>query len=386
MSFGMLFGGLAAAFSKESGLLLPLFALVLEATLFSRLAKPTNWRLWSIVFLVAPTAILFGYIAWNFDALVTKTYLARDFSLPERLLTQASVLWEYLFKLVWPFGQQFRLFHDDYPVVRTPLASLGALIPAIGWMAFLLAAVLWRKRFPVVSFGVLWFAAGHVLESTFLPLEIYYEHRNYMPSVGLFYALAHVPMRIASITDSVVIRRSLGAASAGLVLILAFLTWNQTRLWGQPLAQAAVWSNEGPRSKRSREMLGEMWAKAGRPDKAEAAYRDLGAIDPTDAAADLYLVHLGCYFPSVQIPDLDSVAQRFETSKRSNAVLSNLAELVALRQHGQCQRVSGAGLREMIEALQRNPNFAPRRQNLDAIQANLASASGSSDGPGTGSQ
>ncbi len=42
-----------------------------------------------------------------------------------------------------------------------------------------------RRRAPVLSLGILWFFAGQVLESTVLPLEIAFEHRNYLADYGI---------------------------------------------------------------------------------------------------------------------------------------------------------------------------------------------------------
>ena len=36
--------------------------------------------------------------------------------------------------------------------------------------------------------GVLWFLAGHLLESSFIGLVIAFEHRNYLPSLGILLA------------------------------------------------------------------------------------------------------------------------------------------------------------------------------------------------------
>jgi hypothetical protein len=42
----------------------------------------------------------------------------------------------------------------------------------------------------IIAFGIAFFLAGHLLESTVFPLELYYEHRNYLPSVGLYLTFA----------------------------------------------------------------------------------------------------------------------------------------------------------------------------------------------------
>ena len=41
------------------------------------------------------------------------------------------------------------------------------------------------RRFPLAAFGIVWFLIGHSLESTFIPLEMVHEHRNYLPLLGI---------------------------------------------------------------------------------------------------------------------------------------------------------------------------------------------------------
>ena len=41
----------------------------------------------------------------------------------------------------------------------------------------------------MAAFAVLFFLAGHILESSIFPLELIFEHRNYLPSFGPWFAL-----------------------------------------------------------------------------------------------------------------------------------------------------------------------------------------------------
>jgi hypothetical protein len=46
------------------------------------------------------------------------------------------------------------------------------------------------RRQPLLSFGILFFLIGHVPESTVLPMELVFEHRNYLPSMFIFLPVA----------------------------------------------------------------------------------------------------------------------------------------------------------------------------------------------------
>ncbi|OYV31948.1 MAG: hypothetical protein B7Z79_00550 [Thiomonas sp. 20-64-9] len=129
-------------------------------------------------------------LAWLLpSALNGSAYAARPFTLSERLLTEGRVLVDYLRWIVLPSPDALSLYHDDIAL------STGWLSPwttAASWafLAALLGAALWlRKRLPLFAFGVLWWFAGQSLLSTFVPLELVYEHRNYLPDWGIFLAL-----------------------------------------------------------------------------------------------------------------------------------------------------------------------------------------------------
>ena len=99
-------------------------------------------------------------------------YELRSFTLLERLLTEARVLWFYLGLIVLPRFEAFGLYHDDISLstgLLMPWTTLPALLGLAG-----LVGIAWhvRNRAPLLAFGIAWFLIGHSLESTVLPLEI----------------------------------------------------------------------------------------------------------------------------------------------------------------------------------------------------------------------
>ena len=95
-----------ATLAKESGLLLPIFVLVLESTILTRPieVQASVWKKWSSIFLWLPTILVLGYLASRAfypDYLIAR----RGFNGAERLLTEARILWLYLHRLFrcWRF-------------------------------------------------------------------------------------------------------------------------------------------------------------------------------------------------------------------------------------------------------------------------------------------
>jgi tetratricopeptide (TPR) repeat protein len=181
--------------AKENALLLPILLLVTEWTLFRwRGLTPATARILKLMFLavvVVPTLLLLVYLLIN-PGIVTSGYATRPFSLEERLLTESRVLWLYLRMLVAPDITLLGLYHDDIAFSRS-LVSPWTTLPAVaGLLGIALGAMLLRNRRPIFAFATLFFLAGHALESTVLPLEIAFEHRNYLPALAPIFALAYV--------------------------------------------------------------------------------------------------------------------------------------------------------------------------------------------------
>lgn len=187
-----------AWFSKENGALLPLFLFILEITIFrfsglnSRQCK--GLYLFHVLFVLLPSLLAVFYILQH-AGMFQAGYDNRHFNMMERLITEPRVIWLYIRMIVLPAPSAFGLFHDDIPI-STSLTEPMTTIPAIAGLAGLfLVAVASIKRWPILSFGLLFFFAGHLMESSFIPLEIAFEHRNYLPSIGIllpiFYYLGH---------------------------------------------------------------------------------------------------------------------------------------------------------------------------------------------------
>src|SRR6185312_5867643 len=130
---------------------------------------------------VIPTVIVLGYL---FGTGVHGLWVGgpvgvRSWSTGQRLLTEPRVLIDYL-KLLWlprPFSTG--LFNDQYIASTSwlhPATTLPAMLAVLGLIA---GAWIQRVRHPALALAVLFYFAGQVLESSAIPLELYFEHRNY---------------------------------------------------------------------------------------------------------------------------------------------------------------------------------------------------------------
>ena len=248
-----------AALCKENGVLLPLLILVTEATLLRWSAPDHESRriLAAIVGLSVAVPLLFGlfYVLKNPD-LILGGYAWRDFSLTERLMTEARVLWFYLNMIVLPGMGEMGLHHDDILISRS-LFSPWTTLPAIAGLLLLAAgAFALRNRQPLLTFGIVFFFAGHAMESTIIPLELAFEHRNYLPMFGILLPLAYYALDSRLHVSSVRVRR---IAFLLLIILFAGLTASRAQQWGDTLQMRTLEVERHPRSVRAHTDLAALY-------------------------------------------------------------------------------------------------------------------------------
>lgn len=240
-----------AALCKENGALLPLLILVAEATLLRWSAPDRGSRriLVAIVCLSVVVPLLLGlyYVLKNPD-LILGGYVWRDFSLTERLMTEARVLWFYLNMIVLPNMGEMGLQHDDILISRG-LFSPWTTLPAMAGLLLLAAgAFAMRNKQPLITFGIVFFFVGHAMESTIIPLELAFEHRNYLPMLGILLPLIYYVLNPRLHLPSVRVRR---AAFLLLVILFAGLTATRAQQWGDTFMMRTMEVKRHPRSVRA---------------------------------------------------------------------------------------------------------------------------------------
>jgi hypothetical protein len=218
--------------TKENAVLLFLYILVAELTLYSDRPLWSNWarfrilnlmlRPWFAGLVVILVSVMLVYY-------FLPGYSGRTFTMSERLLTESRIVTTYIFLILVPRLSGFGLHHDDV-IISHGLLSPPATLASIAFLVFLVVFA-WkiRKRYPFVSFGVLFFFAGQALESTIIPLELMHEHRNYLPSYGLLLALVTGIVSIAENLKQKVVLFLL----PGLLILFSFTS----------VARAGDWSN-----------------------------------------------------------------------------------------------------------------------------------------------
>ncbi len=364
-----------AAFSKENGVLLPLFAGVMEATLFANLALPDR-RARGLLYM-ATISVVFGYLLYSLWS-SGGVYWERAFNVWERVITESVVLFEYLRQTLAPRFLDIHPFHDAHPVIRSISTHPEAGVALLAWFTLAVLAWLYRKRWPMAALAVLWYLAAHLLESTVLSLELYFEHRQYVawfgPALALAWGALHVPLRYQK------------AALVGLVvyvLILGFLMRQTAVLWGNPAVAARVWFEANPKSPRAAEHLVVVYIHEGQTDKAFETHRQHVEICPECLNSLTLLTKLSCELGKDS--DVKQFVALFFERAQKVPTIGNTAETLHIIndsvKSNRCRALSLTTLERMnLELLARTqPMFDGKRQKILLNLQQLAHERGDTD-------
>ena len=195
------------------------------------------------------------------------SYDLRNFSLAERLLTQPRVVLRYLGLLLFPHPGRLNLVHD-VPISHSLLDPPTTLLAPLVLLAIFVWAVRAAPRFRLLSFCIVWFFLNLAIESSFISLELMFEHRLYLPMVGFSLGAASL-VGMAAATGA---RRArwVAAMGVGLVALLSLGAHQRNAVWQSELG---LWQDvvaKSPKEYTALNNLGVQLRHAGRLDEAEA--------------------------------------------------------------------------------------------------------------------
>ncbi|WP_266169830.1 tetratricopeptide repeat protein [Dyella subtropica] len=400
MALGLAGGTLLSMLSKANGILLPLLALVIDSTLPSLTDFPNRksrqvYRISMYLLAGAPSLLVASYllyVGWN--GFIHGISAARPWTLGQRLLTEPRVLMEYL-RLLWlPHPFTSGLFNDQVRV-SVSLWSPATTLPAVLAMSALLAgAYRFRRRWPSIALAVLFFFAGQALESSTVALELYFEHRNYLPAMLLFWPFAlwlcGVPLdssvtRSGAALNGLNIRRySLDALKAifatGLLLALLMMTHARAELWGNMHDQALLWARINPDSARSQAYAAQAELAAGQPDRAATRLQGELNKSPDEVQLALNLVAARCQAGHLDTSTLNSAVRALQTTRDTGILLTNwFGRALDQSPTPPCPELNLATIGKLLNAAQSNPQLTDipgRVQDLDFLWGRIALAEG----------
>jgi tetratricopeptide (TPR) repeat protein len=174
--------------SKQNAAMLPASLFLFDLFLIQGVTGETIKK--NIKIAVIPLLILLALGAFYTNmSSILGGYSDRPFTLWERLLTEPRVILFYISLLLYPVHSHFTMLHDIY--ISRSLVDPWTTLPAILLIAAIIGYAIYaaRKR-PLISFCIIFFFLNHLIEGSVIPLELIYEHRNYIPSMLFFIPVA----------------------------------------------------------------------------------------------------------------------------------------------------------------------------------------------------
>lgn len=392
-----------AVLSKANGILLPVLALTLELALVrpcERAARrnppPRAYARAMAVFGWLPAAIVAAYLVFaGYKGLTNGISDARPWTLGQRLLTEPRVLLTYLHMLWLPTPFTAGLFNDQVKA-STSLLHPWTTLPSIALVLGLIAGA-WRgrRRWPTFAAAVLFYFVGQSMESSTIALELFFEHRNYLPSLLMFWPLAlwlcDAPLAFASAQAG-----KTGLASAapgkpgrtswrllkhvlagGILAGLLAMTWSRANLWGNTHDQALLWARLNPTSARAQAFAAQAELAAGHPERAINRLEPALKRAPGELQLALNLVAARCTAGDLDRTTLAVAEHALATARDSGSLLATWFER-AIRQatrSSRCASLDLAQIERLLLAAQQNPRLADnpgRQQDIDYLRGRIA--------------
>lgn len=396
--------------SKANGLLLPALALVIDHTILH--VRITDGRaikapdphesgeaesvyrkaLW---LLAGPPALFLSiYLLWaGYLGIVHGISAVRPWTLGERLLTEPRVLIDYL-RLLWlprPFTPG--LFNDHVAASTGLLHPVSTLPAILAITTLIIGAIAVRRRCPILAGAMLFYFAAQSMESSTLALELYFEHRNYLPAMLMFWPLAlwlcdvrHGGLLAPDQVNDGWAMSSRGRTAWKVLLsltilgVLAAMTHARATLWGNSRDQALLWARLNPDSPRAQAYAAMSEVASGHPERAAERLPRLLAKQPDEVQLALNLLSARCAMGHIDTFTLQAAAHALHTSRDTGSLLASwFGRAISQTRDPECPELSIQAVSTLLDAALTNPNLASnpgRRQDLISLRGQLALTQG----------
>jgi protein O-mannosyl-transferase len=306
--------------TKEAAFTLPIMLSLYELLFFY--GKPARRILALIPFLLTCSIIPLSAMSslpqkeMNLSGLMQKSRVLTEMSRTEYLFTQFTVVPLYIRLIFLPVGQNL---DHDHPLYHSLLNS--EVLLSLLFIALLIAAAGYSlvfsrsgdRRLRLIALGIFWFFLALLPESSIIPVvDVIYEHRVYLPSVGAFMAIAMALFVLAESARSRFARQSsllraerkkmqqrpkasVGWALSFSVVIAActVTTYMRNGVWQSSLSLWEDVARKSPNKDRAQNTLGMVYLNEGMLEEARRAFERTIAINPKYWTAHF---NLGVYY------------------------------------------------------------------------------------------
>ncbi|MFK5985344.1 MAG: hypothetical protein QM479_07950, partial [Pseudomonadota bacterium] len=259
-----------ALFSKEHTVTLVGAIFLIEILFFQTFSakKVFIWAASGLLLTVILALSLHYFMGVSFELIDRYTHTAdvKHISRLEYFSTQMLVLWTYIKLFFIPLG-----LHLDYDVtLQKSIFNISVIIALMGHIAILVGSLFFARQKPLLTFAVFFYYLAHSVESGVIPiLDLAFEHRSYLPNLGLTILVAWL-----LVTSFELIKNKLAAIIiiSLLFFVLAGLTIQRNNQWANPIAFYQNEATLSPNKERVWAELGKVYLQDKQFNKALQAF------------------------------------------------------------------------------------------------------------------
>ncbi|MBS0289177.1 MAG: hypothetical protein JSS07_03960 [Proteobacteria bacterium] len=353
LSFALFFP--LSIFSKETGILFIWYLFCIEYFILDFKAPKAHTSLYlrRFHYTLSLSLVLAALIYYWFN--LTKylsIFAEKNLSIFERLLTETKVMILYLKLILVPQISDLGLYHDDFPISHSfdvqVIISIFILF-FCGWLIYSC-----RHRAKVISFGLSWFFVSQAIESTIIPLEIVFEHRNYLASIGLlvipsFYFVYYYQKA------TIRFKNTLAILLVTMMSLLAFVTYQRSYAWSTPQRFLTKELYHHPYSARVHIELANWFLTKGLYDSAFKELDIAQSLEPFNAGITLHKILIYCHGKNVPNELYDEASIKIRQGTISPYVILVLDQMVDNMFKNNCDAIDKNKLQDIIHEAQNNP-------------------------------
>jgi tetratricopeptide (TPR) repeat protein len=217
--------------------------------------------------------------------------------------------------------------------------------------------------------AVLFYFVGQLLESTSIALELYFEHRNYVPALLMFWPLG------LWLADTRKLKLPKQMLMIALPLSLALMTHARATVWGNVRTQALVWARINPDSPRAQANAAQALMQSGQPKDAARLLQVLLATQPDESQLAFNLIDAHCLTGGITQADIDAAQVAMQGSANTGSLFAHWFErTLPVAMAGSCPGLTTDVLLDLIDTGLRNPKLAGagRQQDLIYLRGTVA--------------